>query len=893
MRLLPRRLAVLPLLAACAAPTTPEDREEARRVLLERVDDVAIAQLHADGFENLTARDQALCFHLSRAAIAGRDIYLQQRCAAGLPMRDLLEEILTHADGIDPAAVAEIRRYTSLFWVNNGPWNSITARKNLLRCTPEALHAAAQQAVQNGARVETCLRGAACTRLAAMPGHMVLELEPWFFDPGFEPMVTAKNPEGGLDIVQASSCTFYGEGVTLADLQGFDEQYELNSTVVKRADGTLEEQVWRAGSPAEGIPPGLYAPELTEVIACLDDALPFAPPPTRVALENLIRWYRTGAVADREAYDIAWVADAASAVDTINGFVEVYVDPRGRKGSWEGVVFYEDPHKAALIKGLADNAQWFEDHMPYAAEYRKPQVRGISARSIDVVCETGDSGPVTPVGINLPNDQRIREQHGSKSVSLANVVTAGEALASDGVRQEFCWDAAEIARSERWGGLTGEMLTNMHEVIGHASGQQDAAHQGDPATWIGEDYSALEEGRADLVGLYFMGDPRLKELGLIDDPDEAALSEYEAYTRNALLLQLRRIREGNQIEEDHMRNRALVANWILRNSGAIEPRTRGGERYFVVTDPAAWRQAAGRLLAELQRIKSTGDRAAAKALFDAYGDTFDPALRDEVLARYETLGVPSYTGFVMPRLSPVWGADGALADVTISYPGSLQTQMLEWSGRRLPPVSLPADPGALYHDVLHRMLDAPELELGLDIEATGANVARKAGSLRVQAGNRIALHASGPFNGKESVTQLSSDGSRLRGESAAGPLDVAVEPQLADGLLHGLMARGLLHNLAMLALGRPLDLSDATAHGVTARDVGALPDGRHGGHATRRIGFVLRLGEQPIGEATLEVCTASGLPVMRTQTVHFPQGDMQVVERYEIVRPASACAAAR
>jgi dipeptidyl-peptidase-3 len=891
VRPLPPAVAVL-LALACSAPheTARGDGLPERTVLLQRVDDVAVARLHVDGFENLSARDQALAYHLTRAAIAGRDIFLQQKCADGLALRDLLEEILTHSEGVDPATLAELRRYTTLFWVNNGPWNAITARKNLLRCTPEALRQAVHAAHANGGRFEGCPRGQNCVRHEAWPGHLVSELEPWFFDPAFEPMVTAKNPEGGLDIVQASSCTFYGEGVTLADLDAFTEQYELNSTVVRGEDGRLQELVWRAGLPEEGIPPGLYAAELNEVIACLTDALPFAPEPTRVALEKLIRFCRTGAVADREAYDIAWVADASSAVDTINGFVEVYVDPRGKKGSWEGAVFYEDPHKAELIKGLADNAQWFEDHMPYAPQFRKPQVRGISARSIDIVCETGDSGPVTPVGINLPNDQRIREQHGSKSVSLANVVTAGQALGNRGALAEFCWDAAEQARAERWGPLAGEMFTNMHEVIGHASGQQDAAHQGDPATWIGVDYSALEEGRADLVALYFMGDPKLKELGLLEDPQQAALASYEAYVRNGLLLQLRRIREGNQIEEDHMRNRALVANWILRNSTAIEPRVRGGKRFFVVSDAAAFRQAAGRLLAELQRIKSTGDRAAAAALFDAHGDTFEPVVRDEVLARYARLDVPSYTGFVMPRLSPVWGPDGALADVQLSYPASLEEQMLEWSGRRPPPVALPADPAALYHDVLRRLQESPEVELGFTLEASGANVSRKEGRLRVRAGNRVELDAAGPFNGLDSAVALRSDGLRLAGSASTRPLDEPADARLGDGLLAGLMARGLMHNLAMLSIGRPLDLSDGVAPGMTAGGFRALPDGALDGEPTRRIGFALSLGGQEVAQAELDVSALSGLPLRRTQVVHFPQGDMTVVERYG---PAAQPALAR
>ncbi|HVQ24995.1 MAG TPA: peptidase M49 [Planctomycetota bacterium] len=660
-----------PAPASAAGSATSAERP----VLLQRVDDVAIAQLYADGFENLSLDDQRLCWHLTQAAIAGRDIYLAQRCAEGPAIRDLLEELVTHEQHLDPATRAELRRYTTLFWANNGIYNSYTARKNVLRCTPEALLAAARQAERDGAR------------FSQPADALVARLQPWLFDPEFKPMVTAKSPEGGLDIVQASACSFYGPGVTLADLSGFTEQHELNSNVVKGADGQLQEQVWRAGSPPDGIAPGLYAQEIEAVIGHLQDALPFAPPATRAALEKLIRFYRTGAVADREAYDIAWVADNTSPVDTVNGFIEVYVDPRGKKGSWEGIVSYEDPKKAALIKHLADSAQWFEDRMPFAPEFRKPKVKGISARSIDVVCETGDSGPVTPIGINLPNDQRIREEHGSKSVSLANVVAAAAALEGAGVREEFCWDTAEVARAKQWDSLTGDLETNMHEVIGHASGQQAPDKQGDPATWIKENFSALEEARADLVGLYFMADPKLKELGLCDDPSEAARAAYENYTRNALLLQLRRVRTGDQLEEDHMRNRQMVAHWILTNSQAIELRERDGKHYAVVVDPVAWREAAGRLLALVQQIKSTGDYAAAKALFDEHGIHFDPKLRDEVVARYAKLDVPSYTAYVMPRLTPVWGKDGKLQDVTISAPLSIETQMLEWSGRRQPPAA--------------------------------------------------------------------------------------------------------------------------------------------------------------------------------------------------------------
>jgi dipeptidyl-peptidase-3 len=715
--------------------------------------------------------------------------------------------------------------------------------------------------------------------------NLIAALQPWLLDPAFEPMCTAKNPEGGEDIVQASSCTFYGPGVTLADLEGFKEAHELNSNIVKGPDGKLVEQVWRVGSAADEIAPGLYARELGEVIGCLQDAMPFAAAPTRTALEKLVRFYRTGEVADREAYDIAWVADNAAPVDTINGFVEVYVDPRGKKGSWEALVSYEDPKKAALIKGLAESAQWFEDQMPYDAAFRKPKVKGISARSIDVVCETGDSGPVTPVGINLPNDQAIREEYGSKSVSLGNVVTAGDALAGTGVREEFCFDAEEMARNKQWSSITGELLTNMHEVIGHASGQQDALHQGDPATWIKENFSALEEARADLVGLYFMPDAKLKELGLLEDPAAAARAYYESYTRNGLMLQLRRIRVGDQIEEDHMRNRQMIAHWILTNSKAIELREREGKHFYVVTDPVAWHEAAGRLLSEVQRIKSTGDFAGAQKLFDDHGDHFDPRLRDEVVARYDKLGVPSYSGFVMPRLSPVWGADGALQDVTISYPLSMQAQMLEWSGRRLPPVTLPSDPGALWHTVLHRLLELPDLELEVHAVAEGAHSADARATLRLRSGNQLVLSSTGPIDGVDLPRSAHSDGTTVTVQASGKPVTHPASERLNEAVIHGLMSRGLLHDLAFLAAGSPPDLDDGTPDGAVAHDFKALGDGRIDGHRTLRIAFTLSAKGQDVAEVKLDIDPERGLPLARDVSVHLPQGEMKVTESYVVKRP--------
>ncbi len=654
--------------------SAPRAEEETRQHLLERVDDVGIIQLYADGFETLSLDEKKLVWHLYQAALAGRDIYVLQKSEQGMAIRDLIEEILTHSDGIESDTLQAVRKYAKLFWLNNSPYHYTTSRKFVMETDERHLVRAADRAEVNGALLPK--------RPGEKPAELVGRLAPMLFDPGHEPMVTDKNPSDGSDPLASSSVTFYGEGVTKADFEGFDERYALNSTVRKAADGSLLEVVWRAGGGR--IPPGLYAQQIEAVIGHLEDALPVAPEPTRKALEALVRFYRTGEREDRVAYDVAWIADGASTVDTINGFVEVYVDPRGKKGAWEALVFYEDPKKAALIKTIADNAQWFEDHMPFADAYRKPEVKGISARSIDVVIETGDSGPITPIGINLPNDNAVREEFGSKSVSLANVIEA-YARANPSSAAEFAWDEAEVARAAEWGPLVGDMLTNMHEVIGHASGRMSAELQGqDPATSLEEYYSALEEARSDLVGLYFIGDPKLKELGLISDPETAALASYERYVRNACLLQLRRVKHGNQLEEDHMRNRHLVARWIEAHSDAIEERKRDGKTYYVVTDAAAFREAAGRLLATCQELKSTGDLEGVKALFDPYL-TFDPALRDEVLDRYTSLGIPSYSGFVMPRLTPIMDSTGEIIDVRISYPMSLEQQMLEWSGRREPP----------------------------------------------------------------------------------------------------------------------------------------------------------------------------------------------------------------
>jgi len=648
-----------------AAPAEAAPAGTARQYLLERVDDAAVVQLYADGFKSLPLDQKTLIWHLYQAALAGRDIYYDQRYAPNLEMREVLEEIVTHAAAVDTAALAEIQRYTKLFWLNTGPHNNLTARKFVLKCTPEALAAAAHAAGREGAQFPI--------RRGETLDAMLTRMQPLFFDPSVDPIVTNKSPGPGRDILSSSANNLY-VGVSMDDLEHFDERYPLNSRVVKR-DGRIVEEVYRVG--------GLYDAAIREIVRHLENAIPFAPDAMATALRALITFYRTGEDADRIAYDVAWVQDKVSPVDTINGFVEVYMDARGHKGAWEALVFYVNREKTAGIRRLAAAAQWFEDRMPWAPEYRKQGVRGITANAIDVVVESGDSAPVTPVGINLPNDQDIREKYGSKSVSLTNVNEAYDKSTSAEFRKEFAWSVEEAERAEKWSSLAGELTTDLHEVIGHGSGRVSERLNGSPQTYLKEQYSALEESRADLVALYFLPNPKLVELGLVAERDhqEIVLAEYEGYARNALV-QLRRVREGTQIEEDHMRNRQMIVCWLLENSQAIEKRVRDGKTYYVMVDATAFQEAAGRLLAEVQRIKAEGDYDAAKALFEKYGVHFDPALRDEVVVRVEHLNMPSYTGFVQPRLEPVLDDDGRITDVKISYPLDLTAQMLEYSGKR-------------------------------------------------------------------------------------------------------------------------------------------------------------------------------------------------------------------
>jgi dipeptidyl-peptidase-3 len=632
--------------------------------LLEQVDEAAVVQVYADGFAALPLDQKVLISHLYQAALAGRDIYYDQRYRHSLEMREILEEILTHAAGIEPRVLAEIRRYTKLFWINTGPFNNLTARKFVLTLSFDELAGAVRAAAAAGARFP-CTAG-------ETPEGLLERLRRPFFDQDFEPSVTTKTPGPGRDILSASANNLY-VGVTEPDLAGFTEQYGLNSRLVKR-DGRLTEEVYRIG--------GRYSAEITRIVSHLRAARPHATPAMQRALDHLIRFYETGDDAERAAYDIAWVEDKDSPVDTINGFIETYLDARSVKGAWEGIVFYVNVEKTHGIHRLAGLAAWFEARMPWDPKWRRTDVVGVTARAIDVVVETGDAGPCTPIGINLPNDQRIRERYGSKSVSLANINEAYDKSLPTAYRREFAWDAAEVERAEKWSALAGEVTTAIHEVLGHGSGRVADHLEGQPQRVLKEQYSSLEESRADLVALYFVSEPRIAEIGMLPAEHHADIvqAEFESYARNALV-QLRRVRHGAQIEEDHMRNRQMIVHWLIANTRAIEVRRREGKTYYVMADVDAFHAGVGTLLAEVQRIKSEGDYDAARALFEAHGIHFDPALRDEVVARVDRLGLPSYTGFVQPKLEPVLGASGEIVDVRISYPCDLERQMLEYSGK--------------------------------------------------------------------------------------------------------------------------------------------------------------------------------------------------------------------
>jgi len=498
------------------------------------------------------------------------------------------------------------------------------------------------------------------------------DLKASIFDPAFEPMITAKTPPPGKDILQASANTFY-EGTTLADLKGFTERYPLNSRVVK-GPGGLTEQVYRAGTPDGKVAPGLYATFLKKAIGYLEKAREVAEPAQAQVIADLIRFYQTGDPKDWLTFGGNWVRNDAT-VDFASGFIEVYRDARGAKGTSQAFVTVTDRAVTNVMTNLAKNAAYFEEKAPWDAKYKKRDFTPPVVKAVEVLIETGDFH-VNTIGDNLPNEQEIHAKYGTKNFLLLGSSHAMSGASGSSI-DEFGASPEEIARSKKYSEDAEDLLTAMHEVIGHGSGKLSDKVQGSPAKFLKEYYSTLEEARADLMGLWNINDPKLKELGLVQEQEEVAKAMYDNAAR-APLTQLRRIPSGSTIEEDHQRDRQLIAHYIKDKTGAIEYVDRNGKTYVRVTDYAKMRQGVGLLLAELMRIKAEGDYDAIKALVDKYGVHFDPKLRDQVVARYKQLDLPPYWAGVNARLAATLDGKGNATAVTISYPRDAVKQYLEY-----------------------------------------------------------------------------------------------------------------------------------------------------------------------------------------------------------------------
>lgn len=653
------------LLVGCKPKAVDQTQE--RKYSLERVGPARVVQLYADGFRQLSLQQKIFSYYLCLAALAGRDISIDQHHRNALEVRDLFEGIITHPAGIDTSVLRKITKYAKLFWINNGFYDNITSHKIVPECTFEEFKRAAETAQKNG--VDLGLKSG-----EALTGKLE-SLRRVMFDESYEPMLTDKTP--GHDWVKESGVNLYGPSLTMKEVEAWakagKEKNALNSKLVK-GNGKLVEKVWRAGG--NGIQPGMYAADLSAVIKYLEMAKPYASGDyQRGTIDKLIKYFRTGDLGDFRQFNIHWVRDT-STVDFINGFIEVYLDPRGQKAEFESSVYWADQKLTKTIRDLGNNAQYFEDRMPWADKYKKQGIKPLAANFINIIVETGGTGPVSPIGINLPNEEAIREEHGSKSVVLGNIIEAYDKSSGRTLLDEFAYNEEEKELRDRYGSVAENMHTTMHEVLGHASGKVTVS--GDPADYLPGYYSTLEEGRADLIALWHIWDDKVIELGAIPSKD-VAKAMYDGYIRNALIIQLRRIPKGDQLEEDHMKNRQMVAKYVLENSNAIKFEKRNGKTYVKVVDYEKMREMVGKLLAEVMRVKGEGDLAGAKKLIDTYGLKIDTALRDEVRERIKHLDVASYTGFVMPTLDLVKDSAGSITDVQVSYPQDLMKQMLEYS----------------------------------------------------------------------------------------------------------------------------------------------------------------------------------------------------------------------
>ena len=628
------------------------------KYLIDEFADLKIMRYQVPGWDELSLQQKEYVYHLSEAAKYGRDIIWAQNYKHNLNIRKTLENILENYKGDRNAAdFKSFEAYAKRVFFSNGIHHHYAEDKFFPECSKDYFQS-----------------------LMEAVGAADAELLEVIYNPEIAP--ARKATGSNVDIVAESAVNFY-EGVTRAEVDKLyagmvdpsdktPVSYGLNSKVVKGADGKVYEDVYKVG--------GLYGPALEKICAELEKAAAVAENQTQKDyIADLVAYYRSGDLKLWDAYNIKWVNDTLGTVDFVNGFVEDYNDPLGRKATWEGLVNFKDNEASRRTELISENAQWFEDNSPVDDRFKKKEVKGVSAKVINVATLAGDCYPAAPIGINLPNADWIRREHGSKSVTIANLTSAYSKAAQESPKNmlgEFAWSEEEVAAEKKYGDITGDLHTDLHECLGHGSGQ--LLPETSPNA-LGEYSSALEETRADLFGLYYLADPKLVELGILPDM-EAYKAEYSSYIRNGIFTQFNRVELGKKNMEAHMQNRKLIADWCYekgKNANVIEKKVRDGKTYFVVNDYEALRGLFGELLAEVQRIKSEGDYEAGKALVETYAVNIDPALHKEVKERYASLGLKPYGGFVNPEIVPV-EKDGKVVDYKLEYNDSYLDQMMKY-----------------------------------------------------------------------------------------------------------------------------------------------------------------------------------------------------------------------
>ena len=636
----------------------------------ERFADLQLLRYRLNGFERLSVQQKVLVYYLSQATLYGRDITFDQFGKYNLRIRKLLEVVycdLTIPHDTDEFRALEI--YLKRVWFSSGIYHHYGCEKFRPGFSAAYLHNA--------------IRCVDARKLPLKEGESIDEMCEELFPVIFDETVLPKrvNKTDGEDLILTSACHFYDGGVTQQEAEAFYERmkqeqadsktpssYGLNSTLVKE-NGEIKELVWSAN--------GRYANAIRHIVYWLEKALSVAEnEQQRKVVSILISYYKTGDLQTFNEYCIEWLKDHDSTIDFINGFIEVYGDPLGLKGSWEGLVEYIDEEATHRTRTISNNAQWFEDHSPVDARFRKPVVKGVSANVICAAMLGGDEYPSTAIGINLPNADWIRAEYGSKSITISNITDAyNKAAHGNGFKEEFVIDAKMLSLIDKYGDVCDDLHTDLHECLGHGSGQLLPGVDPDALKAYG---NTIEEARADLFGLYYIADKKLVELGLTPD-EEAYKSQYYTYMMNGLMTQLIRITPGNQIEEAHMRNRALIAHWCYENSDVVRLKKRDGKTYVEIVDFEELRRLFARLLAEIQRIKSEGDFEAARQLVEHYAVKVDPELHQEVLERYKKLGLAPYKGFINPQMLPVYDENGNICDIQLDYGESYAHQMLRYS----------------------------------------------------------------------------------------------------------------------------------------------------------------------------------------------------------------------